>query len=177
MKNIKRIAIIGNSGSGKSTLSQQLHKIYKLPVYHLDQYFWGPGWVHPNPDEYKIIHDNLCDLDEWIMDGVNLRLMEYRIQRADVIIFLDLPRYLCFYRIFKRLFKYYGKETPSGPKGCFEKISWASIPFLKYVWNFKNKYPAKIKELLKDYANTKEIYVLKSQKDIDQFINRIKALK
>ena len=57
MKNIKRIAIIGNAGSGKSTLTQKLHTITNLPVYYLDQYFWKPGWVRTDPDEYKKIHD------------------------------------------------------------------------------------------------------------------------
>src|SRR3990167_5017001 len=102
MKSIKRIAIIGNAGSGKSVLAQKLHQILHLPVYHLDKYFWKSNWTHPDPDEYKIIHDKLCNQEEWIMDGMNLRLLEYRIQRADIIIFLDIPRYLCFWRIFKR---------------------------------------------------------------------------
>lgn len=170
---IKRIAIIGSPGSGKSTLAKQLQEIYNLPVYHLDQYFFKPNWVASNLDEYKVIHDKICDLDEWIIDGVNLKLMQYRIERADIIIFLDFPRYLCFYRIFKRLFKYYGKETPGGPQGCFEKLSWASVPFLKYVWNFKNRYPSKIKELLKNYQSTKKTYMLRSQKEIDDFIKSV----
>ena len=90
---VKRIAIIGNAGSGKSTLSQKLHTITNLPVYYLDQYYWKPGWVRTDPDEYKKMHDAICDKEEWIIDGINLRVMEYRIQRADVVIFLDIPRY------------------------------------------------------------------------------------
>jgi adenylate kinase family enzyme len=70
MKQFRRIAIIGNAGSGKSTLAQQLHAQYKLPLYHLDQYFWKPGWVRPDMDEYKKIHDALCDQEEWIIDGI-----------------------------------------------------------------------------------------------------------
>jgi len=86
MKNPKKIAIVGNAGSGKSTLSQKLHRILNIPVFHLDKYFWKPNWAHPDPDEYKIIHDNLCESGEWIIDGNNLRLLEYRIQRADIVI-------------------------------------------------------------------------------------------
>jgi|ERR1700733_3458479 len=175
-KMIKRIAIIGNAGSGKSTLTQKLHKITHLPVYYLDQYFWKPGWVRTDPDEYKKMHDALCDKDEWIIDGINLRVMEYRIQRADVIIFLDLPRYICFYRIFKRTFHHYGKELLSSPKGCPERFNWEFIKFLKWVWDFKKKYPPAIMELLKKYSEQKQVYVFKSQQEVDAFVKNRMAL-
>ncbi len=173
-KEIKRIAIIGNAGSGKSTLSQKLHKITNLPIYYLDQYFWKPGWVRTDPDEYKSVHDVICDKDAWIIDGINLRVMEYRIQRADMIIFLDVPRYLCFYRIFKRTFKNYGKETTSSPQGCPERFNWEFIKFLKWVWDFKKKYPAAVKALLKKYSDDKQIYIFRSQQEVDAFIKKIR---
>lgn len=170
MKQIKRIAIIGNAGSGKSTLAQKLHAITRLPIFYLDQYYWKPGWVKTDPDEYKKIHDQLCDQEKWLIDGINLRVMEYRIKRADMIIFLNMPRYICFYRIFKRTFKYYGTETHSSPKGCPERFNGEFLKFLKWVWVFKKRYPPAIRELLKNYENTKQIYILKSQKEIDQFL-------
>src|SRR5438105_3043002 len=165
--NIKRIAIIGNAGSGKSTVANQLHQILKLPVFHLDKYFWKPNWVRTDPDEYKRIHDSLCDQDEWIIDGINLRVLEYRVQRADIIIFLDIPRYICFWRIFKRTIKNYGKETPSSALGCPERINWEFVKFLIWVWNFKRDYPPKIIALLDRYKDSKEIHIFKSQKKID----------
>lgn len=164
-----KIAIIGNAGSGKSTLAQKLHTITNLPIYYLDQYFWKPGWVKTDPDEYKKIHDAICDKQEWIIDGINLRVMEYRIQRADVIIFLDLPRYVCIWRIFKRTIQNYGKETSSSAKGCPERFNGAFFKFLKWVWNFKHEYPAKIREILTRYPE-KKIYIFKSQRDVDAFM-------
>lgn len=171
MKNIKRIAIIGNAGSGKSTLTLKLHQLLNLPVYHLDKYFWKPGWKRPDPGEYKIIHDQLCDQDTWIMDGMNLRLLEYRINKADVIIFLDVPRYIAFWQIFKRTIRYYGKETPSSAEKCPERLNWEFIKFLKWVWDFKTGYIPKIIALLNSYTKTKQIYILRTQKEIDQFID------
>lgn len=169
MKSIKRITIIGNAGSGKSTLSQRLHNITKLPVYHLDQYFWKPGWQHPDPDEYKKVHDEICDKEEWIIDGMNLRVLDYRIQYADMVIFLDIPRYQCFINIFKRTWRYYGKQTPSSANGCPERFNWAFIKFLKWVWDFKKRYPGKIQGILKHYSE-KKIYILKSRKEVDAFL-------
>ncbi len=171
MKHIKKIAIIGNSGSGKSTLAKKLHNILDLPIYHLDQYFWKPNWTRPDLTEYKIIHDNLCDKNKWIIDGMNLNFLEYRIQKTEVVIFLDIPRYVCFINIFKRIIKYYGKRAPSSAKECKEGKNPEFMKFLKWVWNFKTTYPPKIMKLLKDYAGNKEIYILRSKKDIDLFLD------
>lgn len=173
MKHIKRIAIIGNAGSGKSTLAKRLLAIFSLPVYHLDQYFWKPGWVQSDRTEYEKVHNALCDKAEWIMDGMNLRFLEYRAQKADLIIFLDIPRYQCFWNIFKRIWRYYGKETPSSAKGCPERVNFGLIKFLKWVWNFKKRYPSKIREILKLYPD-KQIYILRSRKEIDTFIESLK---
>ncbi|GMU19703.1 MAG: hypothetical protein AMXMBFR12_08950 [Candidatus Babeliales bacterium] len=175
MKSSKRITIIGNAGSGKSTLAQRLHAITKLPIYHLDQYFWKPGWQHPDPAEYKIIHDSICDKDEWIIDGMNLRVLEHRIQRADIIIFLDIPRSQCFTNIFKRTWHYYGRQTPSSAPGCSERFNWEFFKFLKWVWDFKKRYPHKIMGILNQHSD-KEVYILKSRKEIDAFLRNFSCL-
>ena len=122
MQQSKRIAIIGNAGSGKSVLALKLHTLLKLPLYHLDQYYWKPGWERRDAEEYRKMHDDLCDKEEWIIDGVNRKVLAYRFEKADTIIFLDLPRYVCIWRIFKRTFQYFGKETPTGAHGCAERF-------------------------------------------------------
>ena len=187
MKNIKRIAVIGNAGSGKSTLTRQLHNILKLPVYHLDKYYWKPGWVPVDPLEYSQLHDMLCERDEWIMDGMNLRLLLTRIDAADMIIFLDIPRYKCLWRVIKRTLMNYGKERLDSPAGCPEGFSFAFLKFLKWVWKFKKYYKPRIYAYFKmeqdfqdemhanDGFQPKEFYVLRSQKEIDEFLKTLKS--
>jgi len=174
MISVKKIVIIGNAGSGKSFLAQKLGKIFNLPVFHLDQYFWQPNWVHPDEHEYKKVHDALCLRDAWVMDGMQLRLLETRIKAADMVIFLDMPLSLCLWRIFKRTWKYHGKETPSSATGCTESFFRREfIRFIQWVCGFKAKYPPRIMELLGNYADKKQIYVLKSSCEVDEFLKMI----
>ena len=105
---------------------------------------------------------------------MNLRVLEYRVQRADMIIFLNVPRYICYWRIFKRTFKYYGKETPSSAKGCSERFNFAFFVFLKWVWDFKKRYPDKINEILSLYSESKHIYIMQSQKDVNKFFEKLR---
>ncbi|MGB8467393.1 MAG: hypothetical protein WCE21_00150 [Candidatus Babeliales bacterium] len=169
MHTYKRIAIIGSAGAGKSVLAKQLQELTKLPLYHLDQYFWKPNWTHPDLAKYKIVHDELCDKDIWIIEGMNLSVMMYRLFRADCIIFLDIPRYQSFWRIFKRVWRYYGTQTPSSAPNCSERINKKFLQFLWWVWKSKHSYMPRVRRLLEMFEGEKPIYILKSQKEIDQF--------
>lgn len=165
-----KIAIIGSPGSGKSTLALQLHKILNIPLFHLDQYFWKPGWQRPDREEFKKIHHKLCDNDSWIIEGMAVRLFDLRAQQADIIIFLDVSLYICLYRIFKRAFLNFGKVGFSSAAECPEKIpDWE---FLKYVLFFNKRYKPEVKKILKYYEGQKKIFVIKNQFDIDELIKQ-----
>ena len=155
-----KIAIIGNAGSGKSSLGLKLHEILGIPLYHLDQYFWMPGWQEPDRDEFEKIHNQLCDKEAgWIIEGMAIRFLEYRIQKADIVIFLDTPTYLCLYRIFKRAFTHFGHLYFLSAKDCPEK--WPDLKFLKFIWNFNSERKPLIEDLLHEYQDQKKIFVIR----------------
>ena len=165
-----RIAIIGNSGSGKSTLAGKLHSITNIPLYHLDQYFWKPGWQRPNRDEFAKVHRELCDQEQWIIEGMAVRFFDYRAERADVIIFLDIPLWLCLYRIFKRAITCFGRVRDSSAKGCPERMP--DREFLTYVWNFNRKYKPIVEVLLHKYKDQKKIFVITASAQLDELVEK-----
>ena len=163
-----KIAIIGSPGSGKSTFALKLHQILHLPLFHIDQYFWKPGWQRPDREEFRKTHHELCDKSEWIIEGMAIRLFEYRLEKADIIIFLNIPWYICFYRIFKRAFTNFGKVFFSSAPGCPENFpSW---DFLVYTWNFNRNQKQEIRELLALNDKNKRIFVVKNQNDLDELV-------
>ena len=182
-RKIQKIAIIGNAGTGKTTLAIELHKKTGFPLYHLDHYFWKPGWVEPDRAEFEKIHNALCDkeyglpadcvrrsssakvealCEGWIIEGMAIRFAEYRFAKADVIIFLDIPRYCCFWRIFKRTYKNWGKEHCA--PGCPER--GPTLKFLRFVWNFNYGHRDKILQLLEKYADAKKVYIFNTTDNI-----------
>lgn len=171
--NRKKIAIIGNAGSGKTTLAFQLQQKLKLPLYHLDQYAWEPDWQRIDFEKFSAVHETLCKRDEWILEGLYVRLIPQRIYHADVVIFLDTPRSRCIWYVFTRALLNFGKVIPGNPIGCKQRIfSYKFLDFLKYVWSFKHRHRLTIVELLSNdfFSNKKEIYVLKSPKEISAFL-------
>jgi adenylate kinase family enzyme len=163
-----KIAVIGNAGSGKSILALQLHNILHIPLFHLDQYFWKPGWQRPDREEFAKIHHSLCEGDHWIIEGMAIRLFEYRIKKADLIIFLDIPLYRCLYRIFKRVFLNFGKVFFSSAPGCPERFP--NMEFLNYVWNFNAKQKPEIEKLLQDYREEKKIFIVRDEKQLKDLL-------
>lgn len=162
-----KIAIIGSPGSGKSTLALKLHKILHIPLFHIDQYFWKPNWQRPDREEFRRVHNELCDKYEWIIEGMAIRHLEYRIERADIIIFLDIPLYVCLYRIFKRAFTNFGKVFFSSAPGCPERFP--DREFLTYVWHFNKRQKPEVREMLEWYED-KKIFVVKNQRDLGDVI-------
>jgi adenylate kinase family enzyme len=167
----KKIVIIGSPGSGKTTLSFQLHHIFNVPIIHLDKYYWKPHWQMPTSREFYDIHGSLCIQPEWIMEGMFITTLIPRFIEADIIIFLDMPQSLCFWRVLTRLIKNYGKVLATSAEYCPQRIDFA---FLKYVWNFDKNVSPTIYQILKMFASDKQIYILKSQKEVTAYIEQYK---
>ena len=106
-----KIAIIGYSGSGKSTLAAYLGERFSVPVLHIDSIHFLPNWVERELDEeLSLMRDFLERNAEngWVIDG-NYRKLEHerRMREADLIIYLNFNKFVCFYRAWRR-----SRKTP-----------------------------------------------------------------
>lgn len=163
---MKKVIVIGSSGSGKSTFSRKLSERLNIPVYHLDQLFWKPNWVMSTEDEKITIQNSILEKNEWIIDGNYNGILEDRLQLADTVIFLNLPRRICYYRVFKRFFKYIGKTRIDMGEDCKEKISFT---LLKFIWNYPKQRKPFLLNKLDEVKENKNIIILSSTKEINNF--------
>lgn len=162
----KKIAIIGCAGSGKTTLAFHLKEKLDLPLYHLDQYYWKPDWVRSEFETFAKIHTELCEQPAWIIEGSYYRLFYERACYADVIIFLDVPRYKCMWYVLKRSVVHWGKIVPGSPKDCKQQLfSFKFLEFLHWIWTFNKRYRAAVMRELTEFHYEKQIYILKSLKE------------
>ena len=69
----------------------------------MDQLHFRPGWVELPQDEWLRLIAEIAARDEWIIEGGYTSSFPIRMPRVDTIIWLDLPRRVCFPRILKRL--------------------------------------------------------------------------
>ena len=168
---MKKVLIIGSSGAGKSVLSRKLGAITGLPVVHLDFHHWRPGWTEPEKEVWEEQVKELIERDEWIMDGNFGGTMELRLQSCDTIVFLDLPRHVCAWRIIKRVLTYHGDTRPDLPEGCPEKFD---LPFLKWVWDFPNRSRPRVLERIAKVADRARVFQLQSNRDVEEFLSSMR---
>jgi adenylate kinase family enzyme len=169
---MKKVLIIGSSGAGKSTFARRLGAITGLEVIHLDVLHWKPDWTEPDKSEWQKTVENALKGDAWIIDGNFGGTMEMRIRAADTVIFLDLPRALCVYRIVKRVVTYRKGTRPDMAEGCDEKFDWE---FLKWVWNYPERSRPKVEALLKSVENEKKVIRLKSKREVENFFVNLES--
>lgn len=134
---MQRVLVIGSPGAGKSTLAHAVAERTDLPLFHLDQMFWLPGWVERDRDAGRAELAGVLAGERWIIDGNYGSTMPQRVARADTVIWLDYPTSLCLARVFKRWWQYRGRARPDMTEGCPENLN---LEFLLYVMNFRRAW-------------------------------------
>ena len=134
---MQRVLVIGSPGAGKSTLSHGLAARTGLPLYHLDKLFWRSGWVERDRAEGRTELAAILAGDRWIIDGNYGSSLPMRIARADTVVWLDYPAWLCLGRVLKRWWQYRGTARPDMTEDCPENLN---LEFLLYVLNFRNAW-------------------------------------
>ncbi|MCH9613431.1 MAG: hypothetical protein SP1CHLAM54_04320 [Chlamydiia bacterium] len=144
---MKKITIIGLPGSGKSTFASKLSKHLKIPVHHLDTHMFLPGGKKREKQDFLEIKKNLIEEPSWIIEGCAISSLEMRFEKSDTVIYFHLPRLLCIWRAFKRLFRC-DKSMNDTPQGCKKVFN---LELVLYIWNFEKTKGPKIEQLRKKY--------------------------
>lgn len=160
--------ILGCCGAGKSTFARQLHEKTRLPLIHLDKEYWQPNWVETDAETWENKVQELAKNTAWIMDGNYGGTVDIRLQAADTIIYLDRSRWLCLYRVLKRIIVHYGQSRPDINEGCKERFDWE---FIKYVYYFNDKKRPKTLARISKFATSKQVFIFNSNKAIQTFLN------
>ncbi len=162
--------IIGPGGSGKSTLARAIAARTGLPVVHLDVLFWRADW-EPAPVEQAVrdLAAAVAD-DRWIVDGNFLQRVgeDGRLDRADTVIFLDLPRRVCLWRVIVRLVRDRRRTRPDLPEGCREGFDPDG---LRWIWNYPaTERPSVLKLLAGAAERGAVVHHLRCRADVRRFI-------
>lgn len=167
----KRVMIIGQPGSGKSTLARRLGEPLQLPVVHIDRIHWKSGWIERAGPEKDLLCSEVHARDKWIFEGGRSNTWPERLERADTLIFLDIPLFIRAWRVLKRRVEYHGVSRPDLPDGCPENINWE---FVQYIWRTRNIDRLRMIKFFDSVSESKETYRLRNRSEVEKFIRKIR---
>jgi hypothetical protein len=96
----RRIAIAGVSGSGKSTTAKYLSVRLGIPYVEIDSLFHGPNW-EPRGDFVSDV-ETIISGDSWVIEWQYSAVRARIVERADTLLWLDLPTALTLYQLTRR---------------------------------------------------------------------------
>ncbi len=162
-----KIIVVGCSGSGKSWFSKKLAEKTGYKLIHLDNEFWKPDWVQTPRDEWIIRQKELIEEKQWIIDGNYNGTLELRFTASDLIVFLDINRYICILSALMRM----GKKRSDLPEYLNEPklFSKGTLDFYKWIWIFPKKGRKTILDLHEKYPE-KEFLHIKSRKEMNKIL-------
>ena len=169
----RRVVVTGLAGAGKSTFSRALSARTGLPVIVLDFHFWLPGWAEPTEAAWREKQNTLLAGDDWIADGNYHATLDLRLQRADTVVFLDTPWWICARRAFVRGLRSRSVDFEL-PYGCdqsrFRQVrdEWWLV---WRIWRVHRSERETELKIISRHGTHVAIHVLRSKRAVRQFLD------
>lgn len=97
-----RIVVIGSSGAGKSTVAHRLGEVLDSPVIEMDAVYHQPEWEPLELERFRARMQQLTAGERWVTDGNYGTVRDIVWGAADLIVWLDLPRWRVMSRVVRR---------------------------------------------------------------------------
>jgi adenylate kinase family enzyme len=145
----QRVAVRGGTGSGKSTVAREIARRLDLPYVELDALHHGPGWREATAEELRAsVEEALDDTRGWVVDGnYDSKLGTLILDRAELIVWLDLPVRVKFPRLVRRTLRRArtGEELWNGNRetwrGTFLSRDSILLWFFRTHWKNRREWP------------------------------------
>lgn len=167
-----RITVLGLPGSGKSTLALKIAVKLDIPHIHIDRFWLEGGGGHnsrttPDPEKtrahVKEEVDKAIQSKSWVSDGVYMLVQKEIADRADIVLFLDIP-------LWRRLLNH-AERTIHRKRRHREMTFLADLAFFPEIVSRDLRKKTKIRNLVESYKS--KAIILKSRKEISAYFKTL----
>jgi adenylate kinase family enzyme len=167
---MRKVLVLGCSGAGKSTLAREISEITGLPIVHLDQHYWRPGWQEPDRATWERQVAALVRQPQWVMDGNFGGTLATRLAAADTAILLDFPTWRCLARVLRRIVGSFGRTRADMAPGCPERLDFE---FLMYVCRYRRWDRHRHLAAIRQFGGT--LVTLRRPAEVAAFVRALEA--
>ncbi|HEU0218552.1 MAG TPA: hypothetical protein VFQ90_17990 [Stellaceae bacterium] len=137
-----------------------------LPAVHLDTLYWLPGSLAPPPGAHRAAFAAAFVQEAWISEGNFIETFDLRLPRADLVVILDRPRWLCLWRVVRRAM-FSRDERPDLAPGCPEQFD---RQLLRDIWCYEAETRPRLEAALFAYGGNTPIVRLHSDRAVAAFL-------
>jgi adenylate kinase family enzyme len=105
--------------------------------------------------------------DRWVMDGNYGGTLDIRLAACDTVVFLDLPRLTCLWRVLRRSLDSRGQARAEMPAGCPERLTWE---FVTWIWSYPRRRRGAILDRLAKVSSHQRVAILRSPAEVNRFL-------
>jgi adenylate kinase family enzyme len=163
----RRVLVAGTSGAGKTTLASRVAALLDIPHIEIDALFHGPGWT-PRDSFESDVHKfsaGPCWVTEWQYSQVRAVLA----QRADLVVWLDLPLALVMRQVIQRTVRRRLARQVLW-NGNREPALWTILRdrehIVRWAWSTHHKTATRVSTLLLDHPDL-VVVRLTSRSDVE----------
>ena len=167
-----RIVITGASGNGKTTLARELERVVGLRHIETDALHHGPNWQSCGADVLRERVLAATEGDDWVLDSPYHTMLGYTApDRADMVVWLDLPVHLVMRRLLRRTIVRTRSKVELW-NGNVEQGGWDSVRYL--IWPALRSTFGNRRTFPQRYARH-NLVRLRSDADVRAFVQSIQA--
>jgi adenylate kinase family enzyme len=179
---MKRVSVVGNAGSGKSRLGRQIAEALDVPYVELDAIQHLPDWEPLDPDEFVAKVSAIAATHGWVIDG-NYRTVVVDgpvWQRADTVVWLDLPRRVTMYQVIRRSLRRVVRREQlwNGNRETLRNlVSWDPYKsIIRWTWTQHEKYQARFGAAMTSSALAHIAFIrIRSHDEAESWLTALRA--
>ena len=174
---MQRVVVVGTSGSGKTTVAARIAREFGLYHIELDNIHWLPNWSELPDEEFRVQVMKEIMRDEWVADGNYKVVRDDLWNKADTLVWLDLPFRIVFWRILKRTIRriWTGEKLwNSNVEHLSALFGWYGMPIwvIRTYWRRKKEYPLLIAK--PEYNHLKVVH-LRTVLETEEWLDGLKT--
>lgn len=156
---MRRVVVLGCAGAGKSVFARRLAARLGAPAVCLDA-IWRREWDAANVPAFRALIDEAHRGETWVSDGNFAQAtFDIRLPRADLIVWLERPRWLCATRVVLRVFR-------SGEAHRLEDVA----KVLRFIWGFERINRPRIEALIEQFGRHVPLVRLRTETEVERFV-------
>lgn len=147
LRGARRVLVAGPSGAGKTTMAQQLSRALGVEHHEIDALFHGPGWQPRESFVAEVVA--FVAQDAWVTEWQYAAVRERLLERADALVWLDLPRRVVMRQVITRTMRrrLLREELWNGNReGPLREVFTDPEHIVRWSWGGCARYPEKVRD-------------------------------